>query len=147
MARDRGTYRIAGAIVVGVIVLSLSTSTGRDRKGYGVEAQVYGVPAAQSDAARAIDAYERLMERHMDLTERRLADFSADLRVLATRFDSFDAKVTALDAKLTQINQHVARIEKHLGIVTVIAPKPAKADPNAPAAPKSPPLNSALPLK
>jgi septal ring factor EnvC (AmiA/AmiB activator) len=147
MAQDRGTYRIVVAIVVGMIVLSLSISTGRERKGYEVEAQVYGVPAAQSDAARAIGAYERLMERHMDLTERSFAGFTADLKVLATKFDSFDAKVSALDAKLTQIDQRLARIEKHMGIATVVAPKPAKADPNTPAASKAPPLNSVLPLK
>ncbi len=147
MTRNHGIYRIVAAIVVCVIVLSLSTSTGRDRGGYPVEAQVYGVPAAQSDAARAIDAYERVMERHMDLTERSLTSFTADLKVLTTKVDAFDAKVTAMDAKLTQIDQRLARIERHLGIVPVAAPKPAKEDPNAPAAPKGPPLNSSLPLK
>jgi hypothetical protein len=142
MARNHGIYRIAAAIVVGGIILSLSTSTGRDRKGYEVEAQVYGVPAAQSDASRAIDAYERLMERHMDLTERSLSDFAADLKVLATKFDAFDAKVTALDAKLTQMDQRLARIEKHLGIAPVATPTPAKTDTNASAAVKTPVGNS-----
>lgn len=147
MAQDRGTYRIVVAIVVGVIVLSLSISTGRERKGYEVEAQVYGVPAAQSDAARAIGAYERLMERHMDLTERSFAGFTADLKVLTTKVDGFDAKVAAMDVRLTQIDQRLARIEKHLGIVPAQPKAPTKADPNAPVAPKNPPLNSALPLK
>jgi hypothetical protein len=142
MARNLGIYRIAAVVVVGVIILSLSTSIGRDRKGYEVEAQVYGVPAAQSDASRAIDAYERLMERHMDLTERSLSDFAADLKVLATKFDVFDAKVTALDAKLTQMDQRLARIEKHLGITPVPPQAPVKTDPNAPAAVKTPVGNS-----
>jgi len=146
MARNHRIYRIAAAIIVGVIILSLSTSTGRDRKGYEVEAQVYGVPAAQSDAARAIDAYERLMERHMDMTERSLADFTADLKVLATKFDAFDAKVTALDAKITQIDQRLARIEKHLGIAPVVPAKPSKPDPNAPAGTKAP-LSDLLPTR
>jgi len=147
MARNLGVGRIVAAAVVCVVVLSLSISTGRERKGYEVEAQVYGVPAAQSDATRAIEAYERVMERHMDLTERSFAGFSSDLKVLTSKVDAFDAKVAALDAKLTQIDQRLARIENHLGIVTVVAPKPAKVDPNAPAASKTPPLNSSLPLK
>ncbi|MEN6332958.1 MAG: hypothetical protein ABFE01_01790 [Phycisphaerales bacterium] len=148
MARNHRVYRIVAAIVVGAIILSLSTSTGRDRKGYEVEAQVYGVPAAQSDASRAIDAYERVMERHMDMTERSLSDFTADLKVLATKFDAFDAKVTALDARLTQIDQRLARIEKHLGIAPLPPPAPAKtkADPNAPAGAKAP-LSDSLPTR
>ncbi|MBP8909929.1 MAG: hypothetical protein KBI32_00315 [Phycisphaerae bacterium] len=147
MAQDRETYRIGAAIVAGVIVLSLSSSTGRERKGYEIEAQVYSVPATQSDAARAIGAYERLMERHMDLMEQSFAGLAADLKMLATKVDTYDAKATALDAKLIQIDQRLARIEKHLGIVPVVIPKPAKADPNAPVEPQNPPLHSAWPLK
>ncbi len=133
MTRNQGAYRIVAAIVVCVIVLSLSTSTGRDRGGYEVEAQVYGVPAAQSDAARAINANERLMERHMDMTERTFIAYGADVKALAAKFDAVDAKLTALDAKLSQMDQRLAGIEKHMGIAPVVAPKPAKADPNAPA--------------
>jgi hypothetical protein len=133
MTRNHGIYRIAAAILVCVIALSLSTSTGRDRGGYEVEAQVYGVPAAQSDAARAINAYERLMERHMDLTERTFIGYGADVKALTARFDALDAKLTAVDARLSQMDQRLARIEKHLGIVTVVAPTPGKVDPNAPA--------------
>ncbi len=122
------SYRVhcvAAIVVACVVVLGLSASTGRDRKGYEVEAQVYSVPTTQSDAARAISAYERLMERHMDMTERNLADLAADLKVLTVKIDS-------VDAKLTQLDQRLARIEKHLGIA------PALPDPNAPPASKVP---------
>ncbi len=77
------------------------------------------MPAAQSDAARAINAYERLMERHMDMTERTFIGYAADVKALAAKFDAVDAKLTALDAKLAQMDQRLARIEKHLGIAPV----------------------------
>lgn len=134
MTRNHGIHRIAAAIIIGMIVLSLSTSTGRDRRTYEVDAQVYSVPPAQSDATRAINAYERLMERHMDMTERRLAGLAEDIKMLAAEFDVVDARFTALDARLTQMDQRLARIEKHLGIAPVSPPAPAKPDPNAPAA-------------
>jgi septal ring factor EnvC (AmiA/AmiB activator) len=136
MTRNHGIHRIVAAIVVGMIVLSLSTSTGRDRKTYEIDAQVYNVPPAQSDATRAINAYERLMERHMDLTERHLTSLAEDIKMLAAEFDAVDARFAALDAKLTQMDRRLARIEKHLGVAPV--PPPAKPDPNAPATLKVP---------
>ncbi|MGE5297122.1 MAG: hypothetical protein ACM3VT_20045 [Solirubrobacterales bacterium] len=139
MTRNYRIYRIVAAIVVCVIVLSLSTSTGRDRGNYEVEAQVYSVPLTQSDATRAINAYERLMERHMDMTERTLTGFTGDLKVLTAKLDAFDAKLTAVDAKLAQMDQRLARIEKHLGIAPVTAP--ARPDPNAPKAVTNAPLS------
>ncbi|MEN6427759.1 MAG: hypothetical protein ABFE13_20590 [Phycisphaerales bacterium] len=127
MKRSYTVGRIVAGIVVCMIVLGLSTSTGRDRNGYEVEAHVYGVAPAQSDAARAINANERLMERYMDMTERHLIDLAADLKVLTVKIDS-------VDARLTQLDQRLERIEKHLGI----APAPARPDPNAPPASKTP---------
>lgn len=138
MTRNHGIHRVAAAIVVGVIVLSLSTSTGRDRKGYEVEAQVYSVPTTPSDATRAINAYERLMERHMDLTERNLTSLAGDMAMLAAGFDAVDAKLAALDARLTQMDQRLARIEKHLGVAPVLPPTPVQPDPNASAARRVP---------
>ncbi|MBP7049998.1 MAG: hypothetical protein KBE65_03195 [Phycisphaerae bacterium] len=127
MKRSHMVYRIAGGIVVFVIVLGWSASPGRDRKTYEVETRVYSVDQTPSDATRAINANERLMERYMDMTERQFTDLAADLKVLAVKID-------AVDARLTQMDQRLERIERHLGIVLV----PARSDPNAPLAPKSP---------
>ncbi|OHB65475.1 MAG: hypothetical protein A2Y77_18535 [Planctomycetes bacterium RBG_13_62_9] len=127
MNRNMRLYIIAVAIILCIVVLCLSTSIGQDRKKYEVEAQVYSIPPYQSDAARAIAAYERLMERHMDQTERTLAGLAADVKTLTTRLDAIDAGLTKLDTRL-------ARIEKHLGIVPVVPSAPAP-DPNAPPVP------------
>jgi len=132
MKRSHTAYRIAGGIVVCMILLGLSTTTGRDRNGYEVEAHVYGVAPAQSDAARAINANERLMERYMDMTERQLFDLAGELKVLTLKIDS-------VDARLAQLDQRLARIEKHLGIVQT----PVRPDPNAPRKPEAPAANPA----
>jgi hypothetical protein len=121
MKRSHTAHRIAGGIVLFMILLGLSTTIGRDRNGYEVEAHVYGVGPAQSDAARAINANERLMERYMDMTERQLFDLAGELKVLTLKID-------AVDARLAQLDQRLARIEKHLGIVQT----PVRFDPNAP---------------
>lgn len=122
---------VAGAVV---LVLWLSVGVGQSRRKYEVETQVYDLPEHRSDGARAIDAYERLMERYMDLTEHNLFNVSADVKMVATRLDAIHAELAALNARL-------ARIEKHLGI----QPAPVAAssgDANAPPPPPVPRIPS-----
>lgn len=122
MSRNCRVYTIIAAIVFCVVAFCLSTSIGESRRRYEVETQVYGMPAYQSDAARAIEAYERLMERYLDLTERNLIGLAADVKVFTDKLNAIDARLGTLDARL-------ARIEQHLGIAPMIAPS-ATPDPN-----------------
>ena len=72
MRSKRRTHAAIAAVVIGTIILALSTSVGQNRRNYDVEAQVYTTPEYRTDASRAIDAYERVMERYMDATEQGL---------------------------------------------------------------------------
>jgi hypothetical protein len=85
-----------------------STSTQGREKTYEIRPEI-GVPEYRTDAARAIDAYERLMERYMDLTEGNLIRVSMDVRDVVRKLD-------AIDGKLTRISARMARIEKALGL-------------------------------
>lgn len=111
------------AAVFCIVILWLSTSVGQNRRSYEVEAQVYTTPEYRTDASRAIDAYERVMERYMSVTERNFVEVLAYTQTITTRLD-------AIDAKLAKLDERLARIEKHLGIVPpVVAPVP---EPNVP---------------
>lgn len=121
MKSHRKVSLAVAAAVCCIVVFWLSTSTGQNRRSYQVETQVYTTPEYRTDAARAIDAYERVMERYMDATER---NFTAVLSYTG----SIAAKLDAIDAKLARLDERLARIENHLGIVP---PAPA-ADPNGP---------------
>ena len=135
MQSGKKLYIAIFVVLMCLLVLWLSTSVGQSRRRYEVETQIYGVPEYRSDAARAIDAYERLMERHMDLTERRLLSVSADVKTATAKLDTIDATLTSLDTR-------IARIEKHLGIQP--APVvPTAADTNAPRVPA--PSENAVP--
>lgn len=125
MKQNRKLQIAAAVLGLGLVVLGLSTSTGQDRRrNYEVEAQVYGMPAYQSDAARAIEAYERLSERYMNLAERVLAQ--------STEGDKFLlAQLRTLDDRLERIDARLARIENQLGIQPAETP-PVGGDPNAP---------------
>jgi hypothetical protein len=128
--RSNRKLDIAVIIVMScVVVLWLSTSTGKSRRGYGVETQVYTTPEYRTDAARAVDAYERLMERFMDMTERNLTN-------VASNIDRTDDKLATIAARLASIDARLGRIEKHLGIQPPALPVPP--DPNDPPLPPLP---------
>ncbi len=66
-------------------------------------------PEYKTDAARAIDAYERLMDRYMDLSEKLVSQMGGDCQTVAAKLDSLDSRIAELSARL-------AGIEKALGI-------------------------------
>ena len=136
MRSNKRTYVAIAAVVIGIIVLALSTSVGQNRRNYDVEAQVYTTPEYRTDAGRAIDAYERVMERYMDATEQGFAGIAADLGAVAVRLESIDARLAKLDERLE-------RIERHLGI---LPPLPAP-DPNAPPPPAPAPMSTSVERK
>ncbi len=114
-------FRLIGVVtMVGIVVLWLSTSLGQRQKNYQVETHVYATPEYKTDAARAIDAYERVMERYMDVTERNFAALSADIKVV-------DTKLNAIDVKLAKLDERLERIERHLGTIPAPLPDPNKA--------------------
>jgi len=110
-------------------VLGLSAATVGSEVVYEVRPQV-DVPGYPGDAARAIDAYERLMDRYMDLTAGNLLRVGTDLQSVVNKLDSIDRKLTRLSAR-------IGRIEKALGVVPPAPPAAKKAPPET--APQSPP--------
>jgi hypothetical protein len=122
MGSNRRLWSIIVAAALCLVVVWFSTSRGQGRGNYQTETRVYTTPEYQTDTSRAIDAYEKLMQRYMDVTERNFNGLAIDIKAVAMKLDAIDAKLTALDIRL-------ARIEKHLGIVP---PAPAAGEPNAP---------------
>jgi len=119
MRTSRNLLVIAAAIACCLTGLWLLSPTGGiqgSQKTYEVKPYIT-VPEYRTDAARAIDAYERLMERYMGLTEKNILMVGTDIREMSKKLDS-------IDGKLTQLSAAIARIEKALGIELV----PASAD-------------------
>jgi predicted membrane chloride channel (bestrophin family) len=98
---------IAATLAI-VICLALILSLRAGEQIYEVRPEV-SLPEYRTDAARAIDAYERLMDRHMDLM--------TDL-LTQTKSDSgrVDARLASIDSKLSDLLSRTARIERALGI-------------------------------
>lgn len=108
MITKRNCVAIISAIVLCTSLVWLCTSIQGSEKFYEVHPYIT-TPEYRTDTARAIDAYERMMERYMDLTERNLVDLKTNLRDISRRLVSIDTKLTRLTSKMT-------KIEKALGI-------------------------------
>ena len=119
--RSRNLLVVAAGLVCCVVVVWLSTSIQGGEKTYEVRPQIT-LPEYRTDAARAIDAYERLMDRYMGLTERNLTRIGTGLKGVVKKLDSIDAKLTGLSAR-------IARIERALGIEQPKRPVEKKAPP------------------
>jgi hypothetical protein len=116
MKSKRNMMIIGLVAAVCLIAARLAISIPAKVSNYEIE-PVITTPEYRTDAARAIDAYERLMERYMDLAESHLMDNQS----VAQKLDSIDAKMSDLSTRL-------ARIEKALGIDPngVVTSKPQK---------------------
>ncbi len=123
MRANKNLLALAAAVVCCTIVVWFSTSIQGVPKTYEIEPQIT-IPEYRTDAARAIDAYERLMERYMDLTERSLLRVAGDVRDVMKKLESIDRKLTGLCARIT-------RIEEALGIEQPKPPIQEKHPPKA----------------
>jgi peptidoglycan hydrolase CwlO-like protein len=100
---------IASAIIVCcIVVVWFSASIQGSQKSYEVQPHIT-IPEYKTDAARAIDAYERLMDRYMNLTEKNIFRIDTDIQEVAKKLDS-------IDNKLTKLSTRISGIEKALGI-------------------------------
>ena len=108
MRTNKRLFAIGVGLVSCVFLVWLSTSIMGGEKTYEVQPQIT-IPEYRTDAARAMDAYERLMERYMDLTEGNLLRIGSDIQAVVRKLDSINARLTELSAR-------IARIEGALGL-------------------------------
>ena len=108
MRQKKNLLIITTAIAAGIIIVWSFTSIQGGQRTYEVQPQIT-MPGYRTDAVRALDAYERLMERYMDLMEMNLTRIGTDVEDLDKTLDS-------IDNKLTELCKRIARIEKALGI-------------------------------
>jgi len=103
-------YLLVTCVVAAVCLIAAAVSTAIPENGKKYEIDtVVDVQGYKTDAAHAIDAYERLMDRYMDLSEKLISTTGSDCQAVSTKLDS-------LDSRLADISTRLARIEKSLGI-------------------------------
>ena len=134
MTTNKSLLAVGAVVVCCITVVWFTTSIQGGPKIYELRPQI-AVPEYRTDTVRAIDAYERLMERYMDLTEWNSKVIGTDLKEVMKKLDSIDEKLTELSAR-------IARIEKTFGIEQ---PKPQAKKKSRPKAPDKKVNNESLP--
>jgi hypothetical protein len=124
MTTNKNLLAVGAVVVCCITLVWFSTSIQGDPKTYELRPHI-SVPEYRTDAVRAIDAYERLMERYMNLTERNSIRISADLKEVIK-------KLYSIDNKLTELSARIARIEKTFGIEQTEPPAKIKPQTKAP---------------
>jgi hypothetical protein len=119
MKTNRYTLAILVVIIACSVLVWLSASIQGGQKTYEIHPNLT-IPEYKTDLTRVMDAYERLMERYMDLTEQNQSMVGTDLKYVVTTLDS-------IDGRLAEFSARIARIETALGIEqpgSSLSPKP-----------------------
>jgi len=69
------------------------------------------LPESRTDAVRAIDAYESVTNRLMDMTERNLAGIHAEVKDISRM-------LVTIDTKLTELSKRMSKMEEALVVST-----------------------------
>jgi hypothetical protein len=113
--KENKNLLVVGAVlIISFILIGFSGSIRGGEKSYKIKPEIT-LPEYRTDTARAIDAYERLMNRFINLTERNLTSINTDVNGIAK-------KLVLIDYKLTELSTRMARIEKALGIEQAAKP-------------------------
>ncbi len=124
MIKNKNLLAIAAVAVCCITVIWFSTTTQGGPKTYEIQPRI-SVPNYKTDTVRAIDAYERLMERYMNMTERSSTRIDRDLKEVIKKLDS-------INEKLTKLTFRIARIEKTFDIEESKPPENKKPRPEIP---------------
>ncbi len=107
MPGNRNLIMLSTVFACSVVMAWLCISI-RGESTYEIQPRIT-VPVYRTDTARAIDAYERMMERFIKLTGKNLTDIDTEVKGIAQTLH-------LVDGKLTELSRRMARIEKALGI-------------------------------
>jgi len=111
MDKNKSLLAVSVVLVIFLVMMGFSSSIQGKEKSYKIKPEIT-LPEYRSDTARVIDAYERMMDRFIDMTENNMAGINTDVESIAQKLNS-------IDGKLTDISTRMARIEKALGIEQV----------------------------
>lgn len=124
MRTKKRLLAVTAAVIGCLVVAWFSKSIQGGQRTYELEPRL-SIPEYRTDTVRIMDAYERLMERYMDLTESNSAMVGVDLKTALAKLDSVDARLAELSARMM-------RIEAALGIEKPAdpagAPSPSRPD-------------------
>jgi hypothetical protein len=108
MAEKVKSYGAGVLFILFIGVLVWFAGSLRGEQDYDVRPEI-SVPEYKTDAARAIDAYEKMMNRYMDLTESQFKNVALDNQ------KTFE-KLLEIKTDIARIDMRLERIEQKMGL-------------------------------
>ena len=106
--KNNSNKKAIAFIIAGILFIFVFTSITGGQRTYEVRPEIE-LPDYRTDNANLIEAYERLMDRYMDLVEKNLGTIDLDIKNTAQA-------LVSINKKLDELSARTARIEKALGI-------------------------------
>ncbi|MEJ2648833.1 MAG: hypothetical protein P8016_10550 [Sedimentisphaerales bacterium] len=106
--KNNSNKKAIAFIIAGILFIFVFTSITGGQRTYEVRPEIE-LPDYRTDNAHLIEAYERLMDRYMDLVEKNLGTIDLDIKNTAQA-------LVSINKKLDELSARTARIEKALGI-------------------------------
>ena len=128
MRKTKNLIVVVAALIACLAGVWFATSTHGRETTYELRPEVT-LPEYRTDTARAIDAYQSMMERYMALTESNLAGLDTDIRDIARKINSIDRKLTLISYRMTAIEEALG-IERPKWPTTAPPAAAPGADPN-----------------
>lgn len=97
--KTRKNFVILITIAAVCLIITWLTGPLQGRSRNEIQPEI-SVPMQQTDAARAIDAYERVMDRYMDISERSMTALRADIADTNRKLDLIIIKIENIERAL-----------------------------------------------
>ncbi|MBW7992762.1 MAG: hypothetical protein FVQ84_22470 [Planctomycetes bacterium] len=104
MITNKNLLAAAAVVVCCITAIWFSTTTQGSPKNYEVRPRI-SLPEYKTDTVHALDAYEQLIERYMNMTERSSIRIDSDLKEVIKRLDSINYKLTELSLRIAKIER------------------------------------------
>lgn len=118
MLDRKNIFIVFFSVILILVVICFFGRTEAATRNYDIRNEI-STPEYKTDTARAIDAYERVMDRFMDQNQENLSALDSDIKQVLTTLN-------AIEIRLTQISERQLRIEKALGIEPTEKPQEQK---------------------
>lgn len=116
MKKKRNIWFMIISVVAGLTAACIYDNVQGSTKTYEIRPEIM-TPEYKTDTTRVMDAYERMMDRYVDSTEKQNCELNAGIKSLSEDIDKIQSQMDLLFTKLEGI-------EKALGIEP--APRPSK---------------------
>ena len=95
-------------LVICVLVFCLGQRSGAADRNYEIRPEI-DAGLIQSETVRVVNAYERLMDRYMDLVQSNMVNISRDSKEIIVKLEAIEKKIDSLSERMDKLEKRESR--------------------------------------